>query len=30
MGKENVWSLYSEEQLHELDKVNESYKKCLD
>ncbi|MDO4474450.1 MAG: aminopeptidase [Eubacteriales bacterium] len=30
MGKENVWPLYNEEQIHELDKVNESYKKCLD
>lgn len=30
MDRKNVWKDYTEEQLTELDKINEDYKKCLD
>ncbi len=30
MDRKNVWKDYTDEQLTELDKINEDYKKCLD
>lgn len=30
MDRENVWKSYGDEQIKELDRVNEEYKKCLD
>ena len=30
MDRKNVWKDYTDEQLKELDKINEDYKRCLD
>ena len=30
MERENLWKMYSEEQLEELEQLNESYKRYLD
>lgn len=30
MDRENIWKSYGDEQIKELDRVNEEYKKCLD
>lgn len=30
MDRKNVWETYTDEQLKELEKINEEYKKCLD